>query len=116
MRVDLPWPPRHLSPNARVHWAVLARDKAAYRFSCMWLAKVAFCATGEPAFAVPVLVAIHFSPPDNRGRDLDNMLASCKAGLDGVAQAIGVDDKHWHLDLSRGPVVKGGAVILTIGG
>jgi hypothetical protein len=27
--VDLPWPPRELSPNARKHWAVVAKHKKA---------------------------------------------------------------------------------------
>jgi hypothetical protein len=35
---------------------------------------------------------ITFYTPDNRKRDLDNLLAAMKPALDGMAQAIGVDD------------------------
>jgi hypothetical protein len=45
------------------------------------------------------------------------MLASIKSGLDGVADAIGQDDSEWITHtLSRGPVEKGGAVYIEIGG
>ncbi|MDF9301624.1 hypothetical protein P5P81_03370 [Tritonibacter mobilis] len=47
---------------------------------------------------------------------MDNMLASIKSGLDGVAEAIGQDDSEWTTHtLSRGPVEKGGAVYIEIG-
>ena len=35
---------------------------------------------------------ITFFTPDNRKRDLDNLLAAMKPALDGMARAIGVDD------------------------
>ena len=35
---------------------------------------------------------ITFFTPDARKRDLDNLLAAMKPALDGMAQAIGVDD------------------------
>lgn len=59
-------------------------------------------------------LAIEFCPPDNRRRDLDNMLASCKACLDGLSDALGVDDSQWTLTLLRGPKAKGGAVNITV--
>lgn len=31
MTLVMPWPASDLSPNARVHWAVLARAKKKYR-------------------------------------------------------------------------------------
>jgi crossover junction endodeoxyribonuclease RusA len=42
-------------------------------------------------------VHLHFVPPDRRRRDLDNLIASMKAGLDGLADALGVDDSRWKL-------------------
>jgi hypothetical protein len=35
---------------------------------------------------------IMFHPPDRRKYDWDNLLARMKAGLDGVADGLGVDD------------------------
>jgi len=39
IELTLPWPPTALSPNARQHWAKLARAKKAYRLACAWQAK-----------------------------------------------------------------------------
>lgn len=36
-----------------------------------------------------------FYPPDRRARDDDNMIASFKAGRDGIALALGIDDKRF---------------------
>ena len=37
--IDLPWPPKELSPNARVHWTKKAKAAKAYRLECFILAK-----------------------------------------------------------------------------
>jgi crossover junction endodeoxyribonuclease RusA len=55
-----------------------------------------------------------FHPPDKRKRDLDNMLASVKSGLDGVSDAMGVDDSRWSLTLRRGEPTPGGAVVIEV--
>jgi len=34
-------------------------------------------------------------PPDNRRRDADGVLASLKSALDGVADALGIDDHRF---------------------
>lgn len=36
-----------------------------------------------------------FYPPDRRSRDDDNLIASFKAGRDGLALALGIDDKRF---------------------
>jgi crossover junction endodeoxyribonuclease RusA len=59
-------------------------------------------------------VALEFVPPDRRARDTDNMLASIKAGLDGLADVLGVDDSKWTLTISRSDSV-GGFVRVTVG-
>lgn len=107
--ITLPWPPKALSPNARVHWSVLAKTKKQYRADCFMQARI----QGAKAMQGPLKVEITFVPPDRRGRDMDNMLASCKAGLDGLADAIKVDDRHWKLSLETAPEV-GGMVKLRV--
>lgn len=97
---DLPWPPSGLSPNARMHHMALHRLKKAYAEQCTWA-----CITGRlerPEGAERLNVRITFIPPDRRKRDIDNMLASCKAGLDAVARYVGVDDSKWTLTLAVG--------------
>lgn len=93
LSIMLPWPPRSLSPNARQHWRALAAAKKSYRLACFAQAKE----QGATTMQGPLDVALIFHPPDKRHRDWDNMLASIKAGLDGLADAIKVDDKHWRL-------------------
>ena len=97
--VCLPIPDRCLSPNARSHWAV--RSKAAKRQHA-----VAFFDTVE----VLEMPGVTFQPAetngvrcrwffrDRRRRDADNLLASMKHAFDGIAEALGVDDRtfvHW---------------------
>ena len=111
MRVSLPWPSPALSPNARTHWATKAKAVAKYRAACGWAAKAAGL---RPIEADALAVAVTFHAPDRRPRDLDNMLASFKAGADALADVLGVDDSRWTLTLRRGEPVKGGAIIAEI--
>jgi crossover junction endodeoxyribonuclease RusA len=87
--IFLPWPPRELSPNARVHRLAKARIARIYRQDCYLLAKTSGVHLPPGRHPVKIL----FCPPDKKRRDLDNCLASIKAGLDGVAEALGVDDR-----------------------
>lgn len=32
-----------------------------------------------------------------KSKDIDNLIASCKATLDGIALALGVDDRYWQV-------------------
>lgn len=92
MNVILPWPPKELSPNARLHWARVAKAKKAYRETCFWLAKAA--KLQAPAEGL-VRIELTFYPPCRRSRDKDNLIASMKAGLDGLADAMAVNDKRF---------------------
>jgi crossover junction endodeoxyribonuclease RusA len=114
MSLTLPWPDKRMSPNARVDRRQVADVRRKYRIDCAWLAKAArmnFAHLAETGLHLRIV----FNPPDNRARDLDNMLASIKSGLDGLADVIGVDDSKWSLTILRGPlVVKGGSVEVSI--
>jgi len=90
--IHLPWPPRQLSPNATEHWSKKAKYKKDYRFACYLMtyqSKVTAPADGK------IPLTITFYPPDKRHRDADNMVASIKAGLDGVADALKVNDRRF---------------------
>lgn len=90
--VALPWPPKGLSPNSRGHWAQRARVVKAYRQTCRILAmaaKLRAPAEGE------VFLRVDYFPPDRRARDWDNIIASSKAMFDGLADAMGVNDKRF---------------------
>lgn len=104
MIATMPWPQRILSPNARAHWAQIARAKKALRTEWAWQAK----AQGMGEVACKALTLhLEFVPPDRRARDMDNMLAACKAGLDGLSDVLGVDDSKWKLSLSVSPQIGG---------
>jgi len=109
--ISLPWPPRGLSPNDRKHRLAVAGKRRKYRADCAWAAIVAGVRRIE---AQALIVRITFHPPDGRHRDLDNMLASLKAGLDGVADVIGIDDSRWQLVLARGEPDRRGRVDLVL--
>lgn len=102
--ITLPWPPRDLSPNARVHHMALAKAKKAYRTGCAWQAAVQ---GAKKIDAQRLHLTITFVPPNRRAHDLDNCLASIKAGLDGLADVLGVDDKHWSLTLHKADTIGG---------
>jgi len=59
-------------------------------------------------------VWIIFYPPSKARRDLDGMLSSIKAGLDGIADALEVDDCRFRLRIDLGDVKKGGAIEIKI--
>lgn len=52
-------------------------------------------------------LTLTFYAPTRRAFDLDNALARCKAGLDGLADVLGVDDSRWSLTIRKGDTVGG---------
>jgi len=106
--IELAWPPRVLHPNARPHFHQKAKAAKAYR-------EVAYWTTKATALVIPQrpVLSITFFPPDRRRRDIDGMLSSIKAGLDGISDALEVDDSLFSLRLSRAEPVKGGRVVIT---
>lgn len=103
----LPWPPKELWPNRRAHYHEKARVAKAYRKDCGWLTHQAEPTVPDEG---PIPVRITFCPPDKRARDLDNMVAAIKPHLDGVADALHVNDARFVLTIERGHVQKGGVV------
>ena len=91
--VTLGWPPKELSPNARTHWRKKAPITKAYKEACWALTKEAGIAPFETAGRLHLWIT--FYPPDRRARDDDNMISAFKAGRDGLALALGIDDKRF---------------------
>lgn len=107
-KIILPWPPAKLSPNARGHWGGKEISRKKYKTDCRMLAGKRSFPDGK------IALEITFCPPDARRRDLDNMLASIKAGLDGVAAAWGVDDNRFRMTIEIGEPVRHGAVEIVL--
>ena len=111
--IRLSWPDRSMWPNARVDRRAVAGKRKSYRQEAAWATYQA----GFRSVAWPrAHLVVTFCPPDQRKRDLDNMLAAIKSGLDGVSDAIGMDDSLWEITMRRGDVVRpGGAVLIEFG-
>ena len=92
LSIDLGWPVKALSPNARVHHMALWRAKKDAKTEAGWATKsVKPLDWSHGGSRLPV----HFiaTPPIIRDRDDDNLIASAKAHLDGIAAALGINDK-----------------------
>jgi Endodeoxyribonuclease RusA. len=90
----LPWPSRDLHPNARVHWSRRARAAKSARRAADALAREAgWCRMELPAGRLHLWIDAY--PPDRRRRDTDGVLSSLKSALDGIADALGVDDRRF---------------------
>jgi crossover junction endodeoxyribonuclease RusA len=112
--VTLPYPPTALRPNAgnQGNWYKRSSAKKSYKEECYLLA---LATKDRPEQVGFYHTKITFCPPDNRSRDLDNALASFKAGIDGTMEAWGMNDKFLRpITLDFGPVTKGGSVIFSI--
>ena len=93
LKIVLPFPAAALNPNRRSgrSWQATADEKA----EAVQMGKIATLDAlkgKRPVIATPVKFSITFYCPDRRRRDLDNLLASLKHGLDGIAHATGIDD------------------------
>ena len=108
----LPWPDKKMSPNARPHWAALARVKKAAKRDAYYLALEAGL---EKITAEKVRAKYTYFPPTRHTYDRDNLVGRTKAFQDGVAMALGVDDGKWETTYEiAGTVEKNGMVRIDL--
>ena len=111
--VTLSWPAHALSPNARCHWAVKSKAVKAYRREAWIEGLRAKWDKLDPAVGL-IGLRVVFQPPSNRRYDMDNCVASIKSLLDGLADALGVDDARFQLSAAMGPKAPRGAVVVSL--
>jgi len=101
--INLPWPDKNLSPNARVHWAVKAKATKKARGDAHLMTKAATrgLTFSEYSFQFGVSVTRIYSPPNRNRRDKDGCDAATKAYLDGISDALGIDDSKFDLEKSH---------------
>lgn len=99
----LSWPDRAAHPNARGHWSKRAKANKTMRRAAYYMAKGA----GLTASGDAVHVKMTFFPPNRQRRDLDGCISSAKAYLDGIADALGVDDSTFSLSAEMSPQTGG---------
>ena len=97
MKVTLTLPPRDLSPNRRTHWGARSRAVKAHRGEAFLMTRKAMSGVGKGGHwwaeaGSDILIRATFFYRVKRRRDRDNAQASLKAALDGIADALGVDD------------------------
>lgn len=112
--IDLGWPDKVLSPNARPHFMQLSRVKKVAREEAFWATRVVM-PLGYQHDGSKLAFRITAYPPDKRTRDDDNVKASLKAARDGIAQALGIDDSMFAETFEWGEVKPSGGVQIEVG-
>jgi len=120
--IPLPYPDPDLHPNGRPDpWRRAAKTKA-YRETCQILARSEInrrAKVGRPfelAADGPIPVRLVFHAKVNRRRDRDGALSSAKALLDGLADALKVNDARFVPETVWGELRPPfGAVVAEVG-
>ena len=96
----LGWPPTELNPNRRMHWTKLAMAKKKYRNACFSVSKEQLKKFNIDNIPEKLVLEMTFIPPDRRSYDRDNLVARMKAGIDGLADALKINDKRFNTVIS----------------
>ena len=102
IEIVLGWPPSDLSPNKRLHWAKLATAKKQYRKDCYTVSKEQLKKYRGVTKNIPekLVLEMTFIQPDKRNYDRDNLVARMKAGIDGLSDALRINDKRFNTVIS----------------
>jgi crossover junction endodeoxyribonuclease RusA len=111
MRIVLPFPPKELSPNYSGSLRSKMRAIKAYRDLC-WGETKDQVKLWRPKSDGVLHVRLEIYKPDRRHYDDDNLEGRCKRARDGVALALGVDDKRFKVVREVSDLVfKGGQIV-----
>jgi crossover junction endodeoxyribonuclease RusA len=110
--VTVSWPARPLWQNWRGHWSKRVASTKLARSE----AQIVTLAAKPGKLTAPVRIIVRVYPPSRRRMDMANVIGALKASIDGIADALGIDDSQF---LIRWPEafeqpVKGGKVIFEI--
>jgi len=116
--IRLPFPDAALFPNRKngKHWTTTSAIKTAQNKDSFYITKASMNAVGPQEWSDHIPLSLTYIMPDKRHRDMDNCLAASKAILDGMADALGVNDKRFKpilIDWVHGD--KEGALIAAVG-
>ena len=120
INVTLPWPPAECSPNSRVHHKKRAKVSEIHKILAFFTVKGKYpnwddLTKNHEGFNHNLQAMYEFCPPNKIRRDLDNFQARCKPYLDGICDALGIDDSQIKRSIQEwGGVTDGGQVIITI--
>jgi hypothetical protein len=109
---DLPWPPAALSGHNTGHW----RGKSAIvRNHRLWARHATLAARPQVPDEGDIEIRFTFHPPNRRG-DRTNFPNRLKPAIDGISDALKVNDKRFLPSYHYGVVVPNGKVVVEIGG
>lgn len=118
MKITLPYPPKELNPNSRVHYRKKNKASSMLKNAAFVLAKEKitpdWSALDHAVGYGHIILEITVHPPRKGRFDLDNATAALKPALDGIAMAWGVDDSLFAFSVWRGDVIKGGSVTVEV--
>lgn len=110
--ICLPYPHKALWPNGRAHWAVKAREVKKHRQWAALAAKAVRLRLGDS----PIPVAITCCPKRyGPAPDRDGIVSAAKAYLDGIADALGINDRHFAAPTVTISPERTGQFIIKIG-
>lgn len=113
MRLTLPWPPTvnsYYRNGNRPGFRYLTNEAKAFRTH---VSLIVGLERARKVLTARLRVVVVANPPDRRERDLDNL----HKGLLDALQHAGVYERDSQIDdlrIVRGPVVKGGQVVVSI--
>lgn len=106
MIITLPFPNKELNPNRTSgnHWAATKSLRAKAKEGAYYATKLV--SNGFVSTEADYHVTINYIVPDNRVRDLDNLLAATKPQIDGIALALGMNDRLFNPITIKRVIVK----------
>ena len=116
IEINLPWIDTALLPNRANgrNWRATASAKKDAKQTGKFEARRS-CAIGVIDPLTDHSLHIIFRPPRIPGPDVDGVLSAMKPMLDGIAEALGVNDRRFNpIMITRGPTVKGGSITVLI--
>ncbi len=122
IRITLAWPDKALSPNARKHWRTVRSTGGKASDDAFWATRSAMGAQVGPSFTKiehdgvsDIILRQIAHPPDQRHRDRDNLDSSLKKARDGIALALGVNDKFFRpTGIEWAEPVAGGKIVIEV--
>jgi len=111
--ITLPFPPSSLSGHAKGNWHKKAAVTKQHRQWAHLATKLWLRENARDFGYGDIRVLIQFTPPDNRS-DRSNFPIRAKSYLDGVADALGVNDRRFVPSFEFLPPAKPGSVRIAL--
>ena len=110
--IALPYPHKALWPNGRAHWGEKSREAKKHKQWAYIGARAAAISVADGPMPIHITVC-----PKSRGvaPDRDNCVAAAKSYLDGIADALGINDRHFAAPTVTISPERTGQFIITVG-